>query len=106
MDFVTGFSHEVKGFGRRKTKDPKKDWMALSTFFFLQISPRIFGENSIFSRILSGRVCGEKLAQPMYLAGYQFAFVLPVGFVYFGALYGIMLHPVWKLKVLESFCEK
>eukprot|EP00435_Cladocopium_sp_Y103_P034088 s2006_g8.t1 len=24
---------------------------------------------------------------------YQFAFVLPVGFVYFGALYGIMLHP-------------
>jgi len=39
-------------------------------------------------------------------AGYQFAFVLPVGFVYFGALYGIMLHPVWKLKFLESFHQK
>lgn len=31
---------------------------------------------------------------PLQGLGYQFAFVLPVGFVYFGALYGIMLHPV------------
>ena len=28
-----------------------------------------------------------------FMAGYQFGFVLPVGFVYFGALYGILKHP-------------
>lgn len=51
----------------------------------------------------SGWGCRKTHQRP---SGYQFAFVLPVGFVYFGALYGIMLHPVWKLKFLESFHQK
>ena len=77
-----------------------------SNYFFFKFHLEVWGRlrpDTYFSDFFRVGVPKNPLTRP---SGYQFAFVLPVGFVYFGALYGIMLHPVWKLKFLESFHEK